>query len=224
MENHRGIRLTGAELKSIATASMVLDHIGYRLLKQGVLQTAVRTAGRLAFPLFAFLLVEGFFHTGNRRAYGKRLLLFALLSELPFNLFYGGALCFPEMQNIYFTLLLGLCMLCCLNRAGTAERELVCLLLFGSAAWVLRCDYDAGGMLLIALLYFYRRGSCTILFPALAAGVLSLEYFGAAALALLSIRCYGGTRGKQAGSPLSCFYYLFYPVHLLVFYGLSCLR
>ena len=221
MEDHRRRDLTGADIKRIAIVSMVVDHIGRELITLGMLQMVFRTVGRLAFPLFCFLLVEGFFHTGDRKAYGKRLLLFAFLSEIPFDLFFGGTLFFPGAQNVFFTLFLGLCMLERIHRAETAEWEVLYLLLFGAAAWILKCDYDAGGMLLIAMLYLYRRRRCSILLPALAAVLLSMEYFGAAALAVIPIWFYGGTRGKQAGRPL---YYLFYPIHLLVFYGLSCMR
>ena len=220
MRRNRRVCLTGVDLKWMALVTMVIDHIGILLSRQGLNSMVFRLVGRLAFPLFCFLLVEGFFHTRDEIAYGKRLLLFALLSELPFNLFLGGTLFFPEAQNVFFTLFLGLCMLGLSRRAGTKERELIILLLFSAAAWLLRCDYDAGGMFLIAAFYFYRRGGSTILLPAAVAAILSLPFYGAAALSVLPLCLYGGERGRQPGK---YWFYLFYPLHLLVLYGLGCL-
>jgi len=64
--------------------------------------------GRLAFPIFAFLAVEGYFHTRSFKRYALRMLLFAVLSEVPFDLMYGGTVFYPVHQNVIWTLLLGL--------------------------------------------------------------------------------------------------------------------
>lgn len=222
--------LSGKTLKQIAVCSMLLDHIGFLLLPFGPLYVCFRTVGRLAFPLFSFLLIEGFLHTGNRTRYGQNLLLFAIASEIPFNLACHRTLLFPESQNVFFTLFLGLLMLTafqhnpCLQNplfppyAFLSEIKNILLstgivVFFACLAILLRCDYQAYGIILIALLYWYRTGVFSIALPALFAAFLSVNFFGAAVFSMIFIRLYNGTRGHQHNK---YFYYLFYPLHLLL--------
>lgn len=218
----RPLSFSGKDLKWIALCSMLLDHIGFLLVPAGPLYVLLRTAGRLAFPLFCFLLTEGFLHTGNRAAYGKKLFLFALLSELPFNLACGKCLLFPDAQNVFFTLFLGLCMMSVLSElkkkfrskkilSGLSEGAAVCF--FAVLSWLLRCDYQAYGIFLIALLYWYRTGTLSIAVPAFFGAFLSLGFYCSAALSMIFIYYYDGTRGNQRHP---YFYYLFYPIHLLI--------
>ena len=120
------VGLTGNTLKLIAIFTMLIDHIGAAVIEAGILSSndmailetergmqwyladiVLRLIGRLAFPIFCFLLVEGFTHTGNEAKYARNLLLFALISEIPFDLAFFGRLFFPGAQNVYFTLFLG---------------------------------------------------------------------------------------------------------------------
>ena len=96
---------------------MVIDHAAVGLIEQSELAsgaawslcgTAMRLVGRVAFPLFAFMIAEGAAHTRDRRWYALRLLLLAVISEIPFDLVAGGTWLFPADQNTVFTLLLGL--------------------------------------------------------------------------------------------------------------------
>ena len=104
--------LSGSALKCIALITMIVDHTAYVLLTKGThLYTVMRAIGRLAFPIYCFLITEGFLHTRDRKKYGIRLFLFALISELPWNLMNRGTLLY-EKQNVFLTLLLGYLGLC----------------------------------------------------------------------------------------------------------------
>ena len=127
-----GFSLSGTALKRIACLSMLIDHIGAALLENGLfrqnavwqggvrLDFVMRMAGRLAFPIYCFLLVEGFVHTHDFRKYALRMLGFALLSEFPFDwAFFSGV--WWGHQNVYFTLLLGLLAMKALDTFRTGE-------------------------------------------------------------------------------------------------------
>jgi len=230
--------LSGNALKLIAIAAMVIDHIGAVLIENGILggpfsfdfaaiqasaslsfwwnvDQVLRAVGRIAFPIFAFLLVEGFLHTRDRKKYGLRLLLFGLVSEIPFDLavyhvpFYWG------YQNIYFTLFLGLVAMTGVQKyeqEGSMLKQAAVLLACCFGAVLLHTDYDSFGVILIVLLYMTRKNPRTqTLF-----GVLILMWEATAALAFIPIRMYNKTRGTWN---LKYLFYAFYPVHLLILWG-----
>ena len=120
--------VSGSALKCIAMASMLTDHIGYVLFPQYLI---LRMIGRLAFPIYCFLLVEGAMHTGNIRKYEIRLLAFALISELPFDYaFYGGIRW--ESQNVFFTLLFGVLAI---DLAQQSKNKLMVGLIYDRKIW-----------------------------------------------------------------------------------------
>ena len=102
--------MSSAVLQLLALATMVVDHVGLALFPG---EGWLRWVGRLSFPLFVFLLCEGFVHTSSRRKYALRLGMFALLSEVPYQLLmgqvYGESWGWP-VGNIFFELL------CCFLR------------------------------------------------------------------------------------------------------------
>ena len=134
-----GFSLSGTALKRIACLSMLLDHIGASLLENGLfkqgafwpgdvqLDGVLRLAGRLAFPIYCFLLVEGFLHTHDFKKYALRMLGFALISEWPFDwAFFSGV--YWGHQNVYFTLLLGLLAIPAILTGLAGKRVAVVLL------------------------------------------------------------------------------------------------
>ena len=118
--------MTGTELKLLAMASMALDHGAYVLLYPLTagdealygFYLALRAAGRLAFPIYAFLLVQGFLHTSGKGRYLARLWAFALISEIPFDLAIAGELVYPGAQNVFVTLAAGMGTLWAMERWG----------------------------------------------------------------------------------------------------------
>lgn len=222
--------LNGSHLKLIAVIAMLIDHIGVILgnslpflqipvFHSITLYYCMRKIGRLAFPLFCFLLTEGFVHTHNRLRYGCNLLLFALISEIPYNLMHSGKLLHWGHQNIYFTLLIGFLMLWLLESDQKPLYKL--LILFPGLVLIpyLHMDYGRNGILLIILLYALRQQS--VLRALLSLPFLSGGY--AAWLAFVPISLYNGQRGFIRGTVLKYAFYAFYPIHILLLYGIKLL-
>jgi len=215
--------LSGATLKHIALFTMLCDHVNKAIFVNMSVAGAVPTAvmvlsacfdilGRIALPIFAFLLVEGFFNTRSRGKYLRNLLVFAVISEIPFNMFTGGELLIDWHQNIYFTLALGFGMIWLIDviKRRTKLWLLPAVPIIGVACLVSMFgsfDYDFFGILTIALFYLLRgRWFC----PAVA--FLPLVKTPWAGLGYLATYLYNGERGKQC----KWFNYWFYPAHLLV--------
>lgn len=168
--------------------------------------------GRTAFPLFAFLITEGFTHTHDRKKYGINLFIFALISEIPWNLAHTGHL-FYARQNVFFTLLLGYLGLCALEYYKDDYRKkiitLACLL---GVSLVLRADYTCFGFGFIILLYLLDRRMMAIL------GCCMLPSRWIGGLAFVPILMYNGERGFAKAKWIKYAFYIFYPLHLLVLY------
>lgn len=243
--------IPGSTLKIIAIVTMLIDHIaavvldGY-LVNIGfynrmtnmfvlaptettmtkviyVIDMVMRLIGRLGFPLFCFLLVEGFFYTKSRTRYAFRLFLFALISEIPFDLALGLTDNYlPEFsyQNVYFTLFLGLLTIWGLNQTKKWYTRLPILLLGLVVASVLRTDYGALGVATIVLMFVFRKKSNV---ASMLAGCITLtlgqllEITSFADVYLVSK--YNGERGLK----LKYVFYFFYPVHLFILYLIKLL-
>ena len=212
--------VTGRDLKLIAAAAMLIDHIGLVLLKDSGLYWPCRAVGRMSFPLYCFLLAEGFMYTRDRKKYGKLLLIFALLSEIPFDLAVFGKVWYAGSQNVYVTLFLGVCMMAALERMNGNEWErLAAVGVFCAAAEAVRCDYGAVGMILIGGFYYghCRREPAGWAVAGTTALLLSQYYLGSGLLGLLLIHFYSGERGRIR---YKYAWYGLYPLHLLILYGM----
>ena len=207
----------------------------------------MRAVGRLAFPIFAFLLVEGYRHTSDIRKYFIRLFLFTLISEVPFDLVTTGRLFDMQKQNIFFTLAAGLIVLYLgkvakWNQMGAVIGIVVIMVV----AEALHFDYGIAGILLIVLMYystqdgtaehaFRNAGLVTGHYPfsrklrqnmgfAIVSAVLYFLFYGIrqlyAVLAILPISLYNGEYGRK-NKVLKYAFYVFYPAHLLILYLLG---
>lgn len=225
--------LSGRALKWIALLSMLVDHfaaifyVGSLIYGEtpafspGVYY-ALRLIGRLAFPLYAFLLAEGFRHTRSVDKYLLRLFLFGLLSELPFDLAFRRTWMDWSYQNVFFTLFLGLLAVRLWDRVTRGDPArcgtprillgLLCIAGAAAAAKLCRADYGAWGVLVIVSLSLFRErlwvrdllAGCFLL------GSSAFEVTGLAGIALFHF--YNGQRGRQA----KYLFYVFYPAHLLL--------
>ncbi len=212
-----GKYLSGFQLKWLAIITMTIDHVGTVLFPQVIW---LRIIGRLAFPIFCFLIVEGCKHTHNMKAYMGRLLLFAVLSEIPYNLAIGGSIIDRPGVNIFFTLFLGVATISVLVQC---TKEWQRMAVIGVVILAMEClgihfDYGATGVILIVGLYYYGEKLGTMLAVLLLVNVVlfgGIQCFGV--LAIVPISLYNGTRGF----PMKHFFYVYYPLHLLVLWGLS---
>ncbi|MCY1714832.1 TraX family protein [Caproiciproducens galactitolivorans] len=210
--------MSRAQLKILAMVSMLIDHIGALFFPHIML---FRIIGRLAFPLFCFFIAQGLIYTSNVRAYLGRLFLFALLSEIPYDLAFYGTVYHPEKQNVFFTLFLGLIAISLLQ-TYLETKPFFAFVLAGIPVLVaeaFRTDYGWFGVTLIILFYCLRDAKTkgVLLFALLNTGYSFLTgtiklYAAAAGVPIL---LYNGKRGKP---DWKYFFYAFYPVHLLLLY------
>ena len=224
--------LSGSTLKVIALVSMTCDHLaaylwnGTEALRRPLLSAIgfqvtgcdlMRGFGRIAFPLFAFLLTEGFRHTRDRLRYGCGLLAFAFLSEIPWNLAASGSPVYP-VQNIFFTLTLGYAGICALEYLKD-DRPMLLLTLAGLLALsiVSGADYGPAGFGFIILMHVLRSAPV----PRALIGSTMLPRTWQAGLAFIPIAMYDGRRGFIKGRALKYAFYLYYPAHLLAIYYLK---
>ena len=219
--------LDGSMLKIIAIITMFIDHCGLILFsrldfatepfltlgsKEISIYFLMRKIGRLAFPIFCFLITEGFIHTRNKKRYGFTLLIFAIISEIPYNLMVSGKIFYLGGQNIYLTLFLGFFCLYLIEKIKEQPILFFCLFLTEFASVILHTDYGIRGVSLILLLYILRNSKAvkTVLaFPLLSGGIYAFAAF-------LPINMYNGKRGFIKGSVLKYFFYIFYPLHIVL--------
>lgn len=207
--------LDSFQLKCIAIVSMALDHTGTVLYPS---QIWLRCLGRIAFPIFCFLIVEGFFHTHDVRRYMGRLGVFALISEIPYDLAFRGVPLEYAHQNVFFTLLIGIGMVVLLERNREWPVKAVILLLAMWLAVLIRSDYNFRGILLIFVFYIFHESRWLAV---TAGGLWNFLYQGViqkyGVLSVLPLALYNGERGRK----MKYFFYIFYPAHLLLLYGIS---
>lgn len=213
------LKLNGMQLKIIAILSMVLDHVGYVLFPE---VKVFRILGRIAFPLFCFLIVEGKLHTSDWKKYALRLLIFALISEIPFDLIISGKVLDWSHQNVFWTLLIGLFTMVLYDTKEPLGYLGLGILIV--AAGILRVDYGCEGALLLFILYIARKEDLrwcsviTIIWALCYGGMVSAQYWSM--LAALFMLKYNKERGYDSKA-LKYGFYAFYPVHLLVIYVIS---
>lgn len=251
---HHRFGISGSTLKIIAVISMFIDHIGaaflgrmlvgfsslpYIMRDSAVIKLmpwilewdklinvyyVMRYIGRIAFPIYCFLLVEGFKRTHDVKKYALRLGIFALVSEIPFDLCFNASLIEFTYQNVFFTLFIGLLTMMAVDWSGKHRwsespindrviRKLFTCIFTAmgiAAAELLSTDYAGTGVMCIMIMYLFRNRKVVQAI----AGAVAFSWEVTAPLAFLPILAYNGKRGLK----LKYFFYAFYPAHLLFIY------
>lgn len=223
--------LSTAGLKWIALVTMTIDHIGaiilYKIPNIGIIYDISRYIGRTAFPIFAFLLAQGFIYTKDRIKYFERLLVFSLVSEPFFDLAFSGSWIFKGYQNVIITLLFGYLSIWAFTESedkGKWYMIIVSILCIFVPDFI-HTDYGSKGTLLIILMYMVLRNTKNknigSIFPVIAIfnensfiGNNQLPYW---LPSVIPLYLYNGNKGKYP----KYLFYAYYPVHLVVLYVIS---
>lgn len=248
--------ISGSSLKIIAIICMLIDHIGASALvkviwsdpsnfdSNGIIRFTpivivyfiMRGIGRIAFPIYIFLLVQGFGFTSNKWKYFLRLCLFGLVSEVPFDMAFcltkeqliAGELINFSYQNVFFTLAIGLLVLIFVDKirgAGFSNKiigilvELLVVAFGMIAAEILKTDYSYIGVLAIYVAYFVNQKELPeqekrikqMIFTCVALALAGWSEL-IALVDIVLIKKYNGQRGID----IKLLFYWFYPVHLLI--------
>ena len=219
--------LNGSHLKLIAVLSMLIDHIALFLLpkypefnillfsllgRNITVMYLMRYVGRIAFPIFCFLITEGYIHTSNRKKYGINLFVFAFISEIPFDYAFSGGI-FYNKQNVFFTLLFGYLSICLYEKFKNKpiiSGALFMLLILISELF--KADYGTRGVLMILLLYVLRNQNILKSIT----GMVLLNKGIKCIVTFIPICMYNGKRGFIKGKALKYSFYVFYPLHLAI--------
>lgn len=215
--------MTSFLLKIVACITMFIDHVGY-LVYNGKM-SFFNFIGRIAFPIFAFQISEGYIHTKNLKKYIFRILLFALISQYPFMLFHnlissGFAL------NIFFTLFLGLICIIIYDKNPSKLLSLIMIVLISYIAEETNCDYGFYGVVIILLFHVFKNQKILMNFSFILCTILKYTVYilryGELLIYLLLCFCtilsllFINLYNKQQGKKLKYFLYVFYPTHLLI--------
>ena len=217
--------MSGSILKWIAIITMIIDHIG-AVFFQDI--EVLRIVGRIAFPIFAFLITEGFKYTSNVKKYAIRLGIFALVSEIPFNLAFHGEPWDISHQNVFFTLFIGLLCIWIYEEGKERNRflSIVAVYILALSAEFLRTDYGLFGVFLIFMIYQSKSMKNKMI-------VIIIMNILLAWLRVLSggssfIQIYAGFSviflllyNEKKGKGIKYIFYLIYPFHLIVLYLLK---
>ncbi len=229
--------MNALELKIIAMFLMLCDHLWSTIVPGFPWLTSI---GRIAFPIFAFQIAEGFSRTHDRKKYLKRMFVFALISELPFNLMVGGWWFYPIHQNVMFTFCLAIIAMMVLEEAKKKG-----WLLFGLTfavilpvsyvlGFITFVDYYGYGIWMVLLFYLFKDlrwgwvgelagmfyinwimiGGLVFNVPILG-HIVEIPEQGLALLALIPIWLYNGKQGPH-NKTIQYACYAFYPVHMLI--------
>ncbi len=226
-------------LHIIAMALMLCDHLWATIIPGQMWLTMV---GRLAFPIFAFMIVEGYHYTSNYKKYVKRILLWAVITEIPFNLMAGSSVFYPFHQNVLWTFAIGLWTMRILDNIRAKRKPVVAVALTALVVFAMfwlgqltMVDYHGYGVLMILVFYLFH-GNKWYHYVGQLAGMVYINYFmmkglvfpvevfgytfemkqqALAVLALPLIWCYRGRQGYHSKATQMAFY-AFYPVHLLI--------
>lgn len=217
-------------LKIIAIVTMFIDHIGYAIFGKFSFFNYI---GRIAFPIFAFQISEGYMHTKSLKKYFSRLFIFALISQVPFMLF-DSLISNDFSLNIFFTLLLGLACIYIYDKCKYKFVAIILSIAIGLIAQFTHCDYGFYGVAIILLFYIFKNNiSLTVISFILATAIkyiISILKYGLynvylclfifTIIPIIFIILYNGKKGKDTKYLL----YLFYPIHLLLIYGISLIK
>lgn len=231
--------LSSFVLKIIAAVTMVIDHFAILFLdNHHAIYMAARGIGRISFPIFAFLLVEGFFYTRDRVKHGIILGSFAIISEIPYNMLYGSVFNLSH-QNVILTLFIGYMMIWALEsismyRVNYSENllkkigagrmntilELFVMLLAFAIGYFINCSYSYAGIMLILCFYVFRkhhigRAVSNIVFNIGMFGY-SIQWLGV--FSIIPIAFYNEKPGRYKWK---YFFYIFYPAHILILAALK---
>lgn len=222
----------------MAMLFMLCDHMWATVVPAG--NDWLTCIGRIAFPIFAFQISESFIHAPDFKKFLGRIFLWALISEIPFDLMYGGTCFYPFHQNVLFTYFIALLLLYIADAArqkhplAGAAAFLVCMALGYIAGYIAFVDFYGCGIMMVIIFWYFkdmRFGWAAILagmlwincfllagyaYTVSIAGVtLDIPQQAFALLALIPIFMYNGQRGRDSRL-ISYACYAFYPVHMLI--------
>ena len=221
-------------LHIIAMIFMLCDHMWATILDYEWL-TCI---GRIAFPIFAFLITEGYIHTSNINKYIKRMVIFAIITEIPFNLMVSASPIYPFHQNVLWTFVISLLTLKYLNFDNTKNifKSILIIILAIIIATITMCDYFGAGVMMVVGFYIFRKSKLLQLLMMIYVNMILIKgysypidiagytyYFpqqGFAILSLIFIWLYNGKQGYHA-KWFKIFCYAFYPLHMLILYILT---
>lgn len=238
--------LNGTNLKIIAIITMFVDHFGQIILKNGIILNAPYSAfsdeqfnilmsaisichilGRIAFPIFCFLLTEGFIHTKNTRKYLINLLIFAAVSEPIYDLAFSSKFFSVSQQNVLFNLFLGLITLIFIKKFDNILLSIIITAIIAYISFLCKIDGWYYGICLISVFYIFRENNkIKFALSALTIYICGLDFsvygilepnFIMSVCSLLFIYLYNGQRGKR----IKYFFYMFYPLHLFILFIIS---